>query len=287
MGRLDKWAFRRLKGVVATQHYNYFSAFVAGIDRVRYLRSRNSGAMNFNPSHTESSIISSVRRQGFYVWNDFLSPEVCKTLRESIDSILLQQPNLIHPATPNDLRIHGIENICGDFKKIAADKTLSNIANIYFKEPARTAFALGARLESSKLKRGSGGGWHRDSNFPQLKAMVYLSDVEEKHGPFQLLSGSHRFMTSIGDNIIGRQLYGEVRWESENIERILRETNQERLKTFVGYAGTLIIFDSSAIHRGAPISEGSRYAVTNYFYPERLINLSLYEHFAPVAGHIG
>lgn len=285
MGRLDKLLFRKLKAIVATQQYNYFSAFVAGIDRLLYLRSRNSRAMSLHPNHTESSIVSAVRRQGFYVWNNFLSPEVCKSLCENIDSILLQHPGLVHPATLSDLRLYGIENICDDFRSIAADKTLSNIANIYFNEPTRTAFALGARLESSELNLGSGGGWHRDSNFPQLKAMVYLSDVEEQHGPFQLVSGSHRFMTAVSDNIIGRQMYGEVRWTGEKVERVLNKTNLERLKTFVGGAGTLIIFDSSTIHRGTPISEGRRYAVTNYFYPERLIDSLLYEHFSPVAGH--
>lgn len=286
MVRLEKTVFRKLKAAAAAREYNYFSTLVAGADRLQYFRGRNSGAVNIHPSHVESSIISAVRQHGFYVWENFLSPEVSKKLCGKIDAVLLQHPELIHPATPSDLRLHGIENICDDFKSIAANNVLSNIANIYLREPTRTAFSLGARLESSELKLGSGGGWHRDSNFPQLKAMVYLSDVEERHGPFQLVSGSHRFMTMARDNIIGRQMYGEVRWTSENVERVLNKTNRNRLKTFAACAGTLIIFDSSTIHRGAPIAEGRRYAVTNYFYPERLISPLLYEHFSPVAGHI-
>ena len=30
----------------------------------------------------------------------------------------------------------------------------------------------------------SGGGWHRDADRIQLKAMVYLSDVDSINGPF-------------------------------------------------------------------------------------------------------
>ena len=34
-----------------------------------------------------------------------------------------------------------------------------------------------------------------------------------------------------------------------------------------GKAGTLILFDASLIHRGRPLEEGCRYALTNYYYP--------------------
>ena len=63
------------------------------------------------------------------------------------------------------------------------------------------------------------------------------------------------------------------------------EYGHERIKNFTASAGTLIIFDSSTIHRGSPILEGKRYAITNYYYAERLINHSVYAHFHPVAGY--
>lgn len=285
MIRLVKNALKSFRAKALGRQFDYFSAFVFAIDRLQFNRCRRPGALT-SPDKTEEAILSSLKNHGFYVWNDFLSPEVCEKLRENIETIAIRHPEFVHPGTSHDLRLHGIENICDDFKQIAAHGTLLKVANIYLKEPTRTAFSLAARLESSESKLGSGGGWHRDSNFPQLKAMVYLSDVTERHGPFQLISGSHRFIRSIRDNKIGKQIFGEVRWSAQNVERVLVETGQQRLNTLVGRQGTLIIFDSSTIHRGSPITDGRRYAVTNYFYPERFIDSSLYEHFAPVAGFV-
>ena len=51
-------------------------------------------------------------------------------------------------------------------------------------------------------------------------------------------------------------------------------------------AGTLILVDTSSIHRGMPIIAGVRYALTNYFYPKRLIDQELFKQFAPIAGVI-
>jgi hypothetical protein len=287
MIRFVKNGLQSLKSKVSRRPYDYLSACVFALERWQYDRHRNSAGAHLIPDSFEASVIASLKEKGFYVWDGFLSPETCATLRGKIESIAIEHPELVHPGTKHDLRLHGIENISDDFKFMAAHRILTKIASVYLGESTRTAFSLAARLESSESKIGSGGGWHRDSSFPQLKAMAYLSDVEECNGPFQLLSGSHVFLKSIRDNIIGKQKYGEVRWRGEEVEQVLSKTDRKRLNTFVAKQGTLIIFDSSTIHRGSPISEGRRYAVTNYFYPERFIDSSLYKHFSPVAGHLG
>ena len=53
------------------------------------------------------------------------------------------------------------------------------------------------------------------------------------------------------------------------------------MHTFTAKAGTLILFDSSTIHRGAPITAGTRYALTNYYYPPSHITDDTYRAFAP------
>ena len=47
----------------------------------------------------------------------------------------------------------------------------------------------------------------------------------------------------------------------------LNVLNKEKI-TLTGKAGTLILFDGSLIHRGKPVLEGKRYALTNYYFPE-------------------
>ena len=48
----------------------------------------------------------------------------------------------------------------------------------------------------------------------------------------------------------------------------LKILNKEKKITLTGKAGTLILFDGSLIHRGKPVLEGKRYALTNYYFPE-------------------
>ena len=39
---------------------------------------------------------------------------------------------------------------------------------------------------------GSGGSWHRDSYLRQFKSLIYLNDVTDENGPFQVLTDSHK-----------------------------------------------------------------------------------------------
>ena len=65
------------------------------------------------------------------------------------------------------------------------------------------------------------------------------------------------------------------------VEKILNES-PDRLKTITGNAGTMVLVDTSIIHRGLPLEEGIRYALTNYFFENTQINSHLVEHFAPI-----
>ena len=42
----------------------------------------------------------------------------------------------------------------------------------------------------------------------------------------------------------------------------------------------LILVDTSLIHRGKPIEDGTRYAITNYLYPKTSIK-NFNNHFLP------
>ena len=126
--------------------------------------------------------------------------------------------------------------------------------------------------------QGSGEGWHRDAFLRQFKAILYLSDVAPENGPFQLIQGSHRRARVLRDMRAGRLKYTQYRLSDQEIERIIA-TEPQRKITYTARAGTLILVDTSALHRGQPIEAGIRYALTNYFFPEGRIGSSLYEKF--------
>lgn len=230
--------------------------------------------------------VKSLRDVGFFAIPDFFDIKQTKKLAEKLQSTIDQHPEFIHPSTPYDKRIHGIENLEDEFQLFANNPLLHDIANVYLEEPASLAFTLGGILESSADNPGSGGGWHRDNFTRQFKTMVYLSDVEALDGPFQIIEKSHHFAQSIKDNFLLKQPYNDSRFSNDQINYLLEVRNQKILHTLTAKAGTVLLFDSSAIHRGMPIKSGKRLALTNYFYPTLQINSELYRHFKPVVGHM-
>ena len=75
--------------------------------------------------------------------------------------------------------------------------------------------------------------------------------------------------------------YKIVRYSDQQINKIINK-NPERLHTITGKAGTVIIKDCSAIHRGSPLKSGIRYALTNYYFYLSQITTTLTEHFGPL-----
>jgi len=100
---------------------------------------------------------------------------------------------------------------------------------------------------------GSGGGWHRDSHRSQIKVICYLSDVTEFGGAFEWISESRIQRVK---NILKNHF--KLRYRNEPSEF---DINKE-----LGRKGTVIIVDTSCVHRGGPVTTSARYAATLYFY---------------------
>lgn len=232
----------------------------------------------------QEEALLSLNSRGYYLKPDFLSRKQCEELCLIIDNIIKEKPQFIHPAVKNDHRIYGIENLEPKFAFFTNNELLTEIASNYLGQVSKAAFTLGARLDfCSSENNSSGGGWHRDSAFRQVKAMIYLSDVDIGNGPFQYLPKSQMFTNTLKANCVSGKEYDDVRWSEESVNNLLK--SGWSVETFYAKKGTLLIFDSSGIHRGQPINNINRYAITNYYYPENKINASLYEHFSPIPGY--
>jgi hypothetical protein len=66
--------------------------------------------------------------------------------------------------------------------------------------------------------------------------------------------------------------FPDTRFENEEVMKLIN-FDQKKIMRITGKAGTLILVDTSLLHRGSPIKNGIRYALTNYFYPTFSINL--------------
>jgi hypothetical protein len=89
--------------------------------------------------------------------------------------------------------------------------------------------------------------WHYD-NHPReiLKVLVYLTDVDERNGPFEFLRSTQSSQPVIGSPLA--PLYGNSRVGDRVIRQYL-DNGYESCKV-MGPRGTMIIFDNNIIHRG-------------------------------------
>jgi predicted 2-oxoglutarate/Fe(II)-dependent dioxygenase YbiX len=104
--------------------------------------------------------------------------------------------------------------------------------------------------------------------------MLYLTDVDENNGPFEYITKTNKWYSLI-DGVINNGLKdNQNRLNDSIINRFLKNKKYNKV-SFKAKKGTLIIFNSFGIHRGTPLKEGVRYALTNYYFPDLYINQNL------------
>lgn len=231
-----------------------------------------------------AAALDGLRENGYFVVPNFYTAETCAELRAEVDRIVEQQRDIVQlDDTRSDFRIHGVERASKRIQAFHDDNFCRAAGEAYFGAALGILSTLAGRLTAVAGNLGSGQGWHRDASHFQFKALIYLSDVGPENGPFQLVERSHRLWNVFTDTVRGNLVREpRDRINPEQIARVLGPAGK-RLRTFVANSGTLILFDSSTIHRGSPIKAGNRYALTNYYYPPAQMTPAMYDHFAPFA----
>ena len=229
----------------------------------------------------EQDLLYQIKEKGYAVIPNFVDEDFCNQCINDIEKMFVNNNEYVQKQS--DLRIFGAEELSDNIKEYSSKKFLLNLANHYNAEETYNAFCLANKIEFSDLskKLGSGGGWHRDSIFRQFKSILYLNDVNENNGAYQIIEKSHKLPYILKDMKAADLKFKNIRFTGEQIEKIL-ERDPSRLKTFTGKAGTLIVKDCSAIHRGSPLKSGKRYALTNYFFQKSKISQKLVEKFSPI-----
>lgn len=220
-----------------------------------------------NPAHAFADIEQKINNDGIALIPDFLDSSTCQTLITEIDDIISSRPTDVW--TDNleaDHRIWGMNNVSDIAQSFYHHPTNAALRESYYalEDKYLDGFVMANRIKSVTGNLGSGGGWHRDVvNEKQLKCIVYLTDVNEDNGPFQYILGTHHkssVLKSILDHDFG---FNHNRFTDEEVDKILAYP-EYRSRVFTANAGTMIVTDTSGIHRGMPIQNGVRYALTNY-----------------------
>jgi hypothetical protein len=208
----------------------------------------------------------SIEKLGLYIWPGFWDSERCAVARDRVD-LLVDRDDLKKQVDPaaSDHRVFGADRLDPTLD-IFSDPRLLRLARQLYLTDDIVGATLAARMRYMPGNRGSGQGWHRDSPVTaQYKFILYLSDVDMDHGPFQYVLGSGARSQVWKNYLFGAAAPAQYRFDDEEHPRILR-LNEKRVRTIPAPAGTLIIADTRGIHRGMPIRKGVRYALTNYYY---------------------
>jgi hypothetical protein len=238
---------------------------------------RRSGFHVEHPSDRARAWAMRVLEDGHHVVEDYLPVDECRHIIDEIERLFAAHPELVR--SHSDRRLFGVDTRSEAIRRFADDAELLSVASEVSGAECRNFSTLGARLDYTPGNLGSGESWHRDALSPQFKAIVYLTDVSEDDGPFQLVLESERLIRTLNDIWVAGLQPDQQRLTEREVERLTRDP--ERLKTFTGRAGTLILVNAGAIHRGCPIRKGTRYALTNYYYRNSEITPASEARFGP------
>ena len=224
--------------------------------------------------------LKTLNSDGYAVLENYFDEDFCNrsilSIEKKIDSIDSNIENSL--GAGGDIRLFKFENISKEATLFSKNKLLLKIAEDYTKKKLSTHFVLAGKLEhSNDIKANSGGGWHRDSDGIQFKAMVYLNDVNSKNGPFLFVTNSktkdakrerirkfNSFLFYV-KRFIKYQKIRDPRYSDNSISNFFRKRKYQPIE-IVASKGSVVLFDGSFIHRGKEIQSGLRYSLTNYYY---------------------
>jgi phytanoyl-CoA dioxygenase PhyH len=225
----------------------------------------------------------SLEADGIAVIDGYWSADKAAQARAEIDRLIATYPEAVHRRSGNsDKRMFGVESVSPLLAEFYSDPFL-RAAGEYLGGLELYNFAtLGARIDATPENNGSGDGWHRDGHGFQFKTILYLSDVGQENGPFEFLPASHKQWRAAFDTVFGNlPAAPNSRYEPAAVDRMVRRFWLKR-RDYPAKAGTLLLVNTSGIHRGKPLQSGSRYALTNYYYHPIQVGESRIEHFAPM-----
>lgn len=258
--------------------------FINAFSHVKYeeLKSWLNSNRHKNLADKSKDTLKELKLNGVVTIENYYSEDLCNQLKNEIDRLILDENvNVWKDDTESDYRIFASHLHSKLIQEFHNDSFLAEVGSAYLNCPIVNSHTLGARLQFKEGNKGSGGGWHRDSVFTrQYKSIIYLTDVDENNGPFEYLLGTHE-KRSIYESIFDNNFKAHHnRFTQKEIDDFLKTHPQYTAKLFTAKKGTVILVDTSGIHRGTPIkSTNNRYALTNYFYPTHLYTEKLKKKF--------
>ncbi len=214
-------------------------------------------------SKSEKIYLSEMKKNGFVVVENFFKKEKCTRIINKMDEIIRKYPNKIWcDEIFSDCRILGAEILNEDFLSFFNNNMIQKIGEAYCGFKLKNVMTMANKTSYVIKNAGSGAGWHKDAYRRQFKSLLYLNNVNSDNGAFELVKKSNTLLNVFKVSTKLNKSINNTRFSEDEINKTI---NQNKLKKIYGEAGTLILFDPSLIHRGSPLKNFTRYALTNYY----------------------
>lgn len=166
--------------------------------------------------------------------------------------------------TPNEYRDLG-----NHFNRWAVEPPLLEVISAYFGMYARfRELIANIALPVTEGSRATGSQrWHRDPGVGRIcKAFLYLTDVDEKSGPFTYFAGSQpggQLQRLLPHRFFGKGSYYPPDGAVEGL--LKKHGAQDRVRVNTGPAGMVIFCNTMGLHKGGYATERRRIMITSFY----------------------
>lgn len=203
---------------------------------------------------------------GFSVLPNKMSAQNIIKMKSDILQQMQTSDNVVDFDSGSDRRIFGICKQSEAIKKVVHSEELLKLARLNQNWGVSNVVGMANVLKPNLGNLGSGGGWHRDTRYSnQFKAFIFLTDVTEENGPLTYIRGSHTYDSIRLLNEYPGLENNRFRFSDKDVQMAAKELKLDIVNLCVP-AGTICVANTRGIHRGAPITSGTRIALTNYYF---------------------
>jgi len=201
----------------------------------------------------DRQIVDTLKSEGIYVTTlqELGLPSTAQLLKASHALLPSMGQGNYQDSSQNPPEIYTVTHI-PDFHNWGSESRLLNILENYIGLPV-AYHGVQIRKDFVNANQFSIMLWHRDSEDRRIvKIIIYLNDVEEKHGPFEYVPVS---FTSV-DSLNFYRLYQKIHKSGINDEALNKIVPKSAWKSCIGPAGTVIIADTQRLlHHGTVRTE--------------------------------
>lgn len=217
--------------------------------------------------------MANLKQKGYWIIEDVYSKDYCNSLIDFINNYK-EENNIEINYKGTELRIWDAQKKNNLFLRFYQESNHLLSRLLGSRQEAKTLLAIKNLPLNSDDDDSKKGRWHLDSFRNQLKTFLFLTDTNENSGVFEFIPESHKMIFKL--NMLFRGHYFRLsdffkgkkkrsyQWLNDSLIEKLLSTDMPSMPVLCK-AGTVLIVDTSAIHRARPCSEGHRYALTAYY----------------------